>query len=356
MELLILPISAQRLWNRTAAVLDKALSMMGNPPSEWTIGGGTILAQRWAHRDSTDIDLTVPEGSLIQALGERLGGTLREDMYAIGAGHVSIGKTRHRIVFQDGTIDIAEMDSRPRHGDRVALLDGRHIRVKSSTQILRGKLERAQRKESPARDLFDMAVSAHAAPSALSAAANMLDPESIRAITAEWTASAYRLNQEAGVKLQNISPEYAAEKRDLTQRAVAGLRGSLYQEYRIETNQEAARFSAIAHDFGKHVVTAGEGNLREVANAHGIDEFIEMHAAGGAASILDEVARRLAARAPRTTILQWSTSSAAISHRTGERSTGGGVPDRSNPSGTARTTGPARAPEEPAHQKDGYTR
>ena len=68
MELLILPISAQRLWHRTAAVLDEALSMMGNPPGEWTIGGGTILAERWADRDSTDIDLTVPDGSLIQAL------------------------------------------------------------------------------------------------------------------------------------------------------------------------------------------------------------------------------------------------------------------------------------------------
>jgi hypothetical protein len=356
MELLILPTSAQRLWKRTAAVLDKALSMMGNPPSEWTIGGGTILAQRWAHRDSTDIDLTVPEGSLIQALGERLGGTLRKDMYAIGAQHVSIGKTRHQIVFRDGAIDIAEMDSRPRHGHQTALLDGRHVRVKSSTQILRGKLERAQRKESPARDLFDIAVAAQAAPSALSAAANMLDPESIRAITAEWTVSAHRLNQEAGAKLQNISPEYAAEKRDLTQRAVARLKGALYQEYRIETEQGTARFSAVAHDFAKHVVTADEGNLREVANAHGIDEFIAMHAVGGAASILDEVARRLAARAPRTTILQWSATRAGIAYPTGERTTGGGVPDRSNPPGIARTTGPAREPQEPAYQKDGYTR
>lgn len=349
MELLILPASAQGLWNRTAAVLDKALSMMGNPPGEWTIGGGTILAQRWAHRDSTDIDLTVPEGSRIQALGERLGGTLRKDMYAIGAEHVSIGKTRHQVVFEDGTIDIAEMDSRPRHGHQPALLAGRQVRVKSSTQILRGKLERAQRKESPARDLFDIAVAAHAAPSALSAAANMLDPESIRAITAEWTASAHRLDQEAGAKLQNISPEYAAEKRELTQRAATRLKESLYQQYLIETERRTARFSAIAHDFGKHVVTADAGNLREVANAHGIDEFLEMHAAGGAASILDEVAQRLAARAPSATVLQWPTTTLGMSHGTG-------VPHGSAPPGSAGTTGRAREPQEPAYQKDGYTR
>lgn len=338
MELLILPISAQRLWQRTAAVLDKALSMMGNPPGEWTIGGGTILAERWAHRDSTDIDLTVPDGSLIQALGERLGGTLPEDMYAVGAEHVSIGKTRHRAVFRDGTIDIAEMDSRPRHGHQLALLDGRPIRVKSSTQILRGKLERAQRKESPARDLFDIAVAAHAAPSALSAAANMLDPETIRAIAAEWTASSHRLNQEATAKLQNISPEYAPEMRELTQRAVARLQGSLYQECRIETEQGIARFSAVTRDFGKHVVTAEEGNLREVANAHGIDEFIQMHAPGGTASILDEVARRLGAREPGTTVLQWSAT-AGLAYPTGKHGMRGSVPDRANPSGTA---GPGR--------------
>ena len=235
-------------------------------------------------------------------------------MYALGAEHVSIGKTRHQVVFRDGAIDIAEMDSRPRHGHQIALLDGRQVRVKSSTQILRGKLERALRKESPARDLFDIAVAAHAAPRALSAAANMLDPETIRAITAEWIASSHRLNQEASAKLQNISPEYAPEKRELTQRAVARLQGSLYQECRIETERGIARFSAVTRDFGEHVVTAEEGNLREVANAQGIDEFIQMHAPGGAASILDEVAQRLGTREPGTTVLQWSATAGIAPH------------------------------------------
>lgn len=124
-------------------------------------------------------------------------------MYAIGAEHVSIGTTRHQVVFEDGTIDIAEMDSRPLHGHQTALLAG------------------------------------------------------------------------------------------------------------------TARFSAIAHDFGKHVVTADAANLRKVANAHGIDEFLEMHAGGGAASILDEVAQRLAARAPSATVLQWPTTTLGMSHGTG---------------------------------------
>ena len=182
MELLSLPSPARRLWRTTRGVLHRALSQMGRPQSCWHLGGGTILAQRWAHRESTDIDLTVPEGSRILELDKRFGGTLEADMYALGARDVLMGATLHRIVFDEGVVDIAELDSRPASGHRRVLIDGHEVAVKSTAQILRGKLERALKRESPARDLFDVAVAHHAAPHALASAVNMLDAETIRGV------------------------------------------------------------------------------------------------------------------------------------------------------------------------------
>ena len=52
---------------------------MSPPPSS---------ACRWGHRESTDIDLTVPVGTGIPTLDDRIGGTLRADMTAAGAADV----------------------------------------------------------------------------------------------------------------------------------------------------------------------------------------------------------------------------------------------------------------------------
>ena len=85
-------------------------------------------------------------------------------MLAAGAVDVVTGQTRHRVTFPEGSIDIAELDGRPAGGAASAAIEGREVAVKSTTQILRGKLERALRQESPVRDLFDIVVAHHADP------------------------------------------------------------------------------------------------------------------------------------------------------------------------------------------------
>ncbi len=88
MDRLTLPEPGASLWRRTANALERALQQTEWPVECWTIGGGTILAQRWAHRASTDIDLTVAQGTGIEALSERLGGSLQADMNEAGAAKV----------------------------------------------------------------------------------------------------------------------------------------------------------------------------------------------------------------------------------------------------------------------------
>ena len=110
--------------------------------------------------------------------------------------------------------------------NRVFEIESCEVTVKSATQILRGKLERALRQESPARDLFGGAVAHHADPDALAEAENMLGEDEIRQVKTHLNAHSFE--QEAKAKLTKVSPEYEPERRDSGGRGIAPVMEALY--------------------------------------------------------------------------------------------------------------------------------
>ena len=54
-----LPEPARELWLRTRRIISESLEELTGEEQGYRIGGGTILAARWQHRRSEDIDLTV---------------------------------------------------------------------------------------------------------------------------------------------------------------------------------------------------------------------------------------------------------------------------------------------------------
>ena len=305
MDQLTLPEPAAGLWRRTAQALGRALKQTEQRPVRWSIGGGTILAQRWGHRESTDIDLTVPAGSGIHTLDERVGGTLKVDMTAVGAADVSTGKTRHRIVFEKGSIDIAELNSRPAAGGTTAAIESCEVTVKSTTQILRGKLERALRQESPARDLFDVAVAHHADPDALAEAANMLGEDEIRQVKTHWRMNAHSLEQEAKAKLANVSAEYEPERRDPVGRAIARLEEALYVAVRIRATESELAIETRTTGRPARTIRTGYGETADTLERTGMGEFLNQHIAGGHRRVTQEGDGARARGETETTIIDW---------------------------------------------------
>ena len=305
MELLTLPEPAASLWRRASRALERALAQSERPPARWSIGGGTILAQRWGHRESTDIDLTVSAGTGIDRLDERVGGTLKADMTAAGAADVSTGRTRHRIVFEQGSIDIAELDARPAAGEVTAVIEGSEVSVKTTTQILRGKLERAMREESPARDLFDIAVAHHADPDALAQAANMLGEDEIRQVKTHWRINAHRLEHEAKATLAKASPEYEPERRDLVARAAARLEDARYQAVRIRAAQSGLTIETRTAGRRPTTIRTGHDKTADTLERTGIGEFLNRHTAGGRRRVTEDADAARARGGTETTILDW---------------------------------------------------
>ena len=308
MELLILPSPARELWTRVGQALSTALSQLGTPQRCWNIGGGTILAERWRHRKSTDIDLTVPLGSRIVELHERFGGTLKTDMTALGAKHLSFGETFLRIVFSDGVIDIAELDNRPSSGERLAVIDDFEVLAKSTTQILRGKLERALREESPARDLFDIVVAHYEDARALACAVNMLAPEQLRAVTNHWRTNAYRLDQEAWATLLEVHPDYERERRQLTARAVECLEGAVYQLVRIDMEGGMVAIHSRTRDFSSSSITLSQGEVFDTMTSLGMDCFLDHVSPSGARAVHGAIRQGFSKRVSDHAIFEWTAN------------------------------------------------
>ena len=305
MDRLTLPEPAAGLWRRAAPALERALGQTERPPTRWSIGGGTILARRWGHRESTDIDLTVPAGTGIHTLDDRVGGTLAADMTAVGAADVSTGKTRHRIVFERGSIDIAEMDARPTAGGEAAVIDGHEVTVKSTTQILRGKLERALREESPVRDLFDVAVAHHADPDALAEAANMLGEDEIRQVRTHWRMNAYSLRQEAGAKLTGVNPEYEAERRDPVGQAIERIGDALYLAVRIRAAEGGLTIETRTRGRPPRTIRTRCDEAPDALERTGMGEFLNQHVAGGRRRVTEAAEAAGSRPGTQTTVVDW---------------------------------------------------
>ena len=185
MDNLTLPEPAAGLWAEKRSIVHAI------PPETFGrsipphLGGGTILAARWKHRISTDIDVLLPgRNTLIDLLQDnernivnQLGGTPE----AVAAGRV-------KITFQHGFLDISTFRPDPPYGHAVALVDGKLENVLSSHQILSGKLKRVD--QLLVRDVFDVLTAADEDPAALAAAAGMVSQQRAAAIESAWRESA----------------------------------------------------------------------------------------------------------------------------------------------------------------------
>ena len=104
METLTLPEPVSQLWAAKREIIHSVPPEMFRDVIRPHLGGGTILAARWRHRLSTDIDVLLPgRNSLIDVLQEnddnivtRLGGTPE----AVGGGRV-------KIAFEHGRLDLS---------------------------------------------------------------------------------------------------------------------------------------------------------------------------------------------------------------------------------------------------------
>lgn len=301
MDRLTLPSPAADLWSRIGPELQRILQYLPNPPSRYMIGGGTVLAARWNHRTSTDVDLTIPGGSGMNALRHDADADVRGRMMKLGAAHAMLASHHHRIEFRQGIIEITETDPRPSRGHTTVECGRCAVDALSTTQILRGKLERSLRHEPPARDLFDVAAAEIEDPGRLRQAVNMLAPEHQRQVRAHWQNAEHRIRAEAVHDIHVIGPEYRDLRDDLTRRVLVVLRNTRYLKTTISRSGDDVRIATTSRTrTDTHRTTPDQ--LEATLQATGLEAYFE-NQPPGPTTIAERIRKALSQPAESPTIL-----------------------------------------------------
>ena len=177
-ERLILPEPARalhaRLWGTIAEYIDDLAGTIepdagdALPLPAWSFGGGTILAARWDHRQSHDLDVQLHTGLPLHDLAHGLAHdpTLTADAEIIHAGSELIEVRRGR-----ASIDLYQAPTTIAAGHRTGTVQGQPAGILPSAEILHGKL-RDRGLAMPTRDLLDLAVASETEATALEIAIN----------------------------------------------------------------------------------------------------------------------------------------------------------------------------------------
>ena len=173
-ETLQLPEPAQTLLAATFETVDAALRQVVPAGERWRLGGGTLLAARWGHRRSTDLDIFLPRDSGIAILDPRWNPDFVDAMRQVGATSVDVLASSLKFSFPSGRIEITQLDPVPDLPVIDAIADGRELAVYSNACVLTGKLH-GRGARLPARDIFDIAVARREDPDALRTAVNYID-------------------------------------------------------------------------------------------------------------------------------------------------------------------------------------
>lgn len=239
---LTFPAAAGGLWRRIGPAVREALAETAGTRAPYAIGGGSVLAARWNHRDSWDIDLLVspetPLGMLAAADNPR--SRFEARMREMGGTPVFNRDIQlWTVIFDDGERKLDVWASRPlfRVGEQEWTIDGRPEILLSNAQILRGKLERSD--EHPARDVFDFIEARDQDPGALEAAVNAVSRRLAESIAHKLHWAGPAIAAEARTSLRGVAEEPRVQPERLGNRGAKAVSGSIYASCRIETRDGA---------------------------------------------------------------------------------------------------------------------
>ena len=268
-EKLVLTEPSKTLWTAVRGQLDRLRRSYETRPASWMMGGGSILAARWRHRQSADIDLTTSANWQIEDLDRRDSNVFTEAMKPFGGSLTGYSKGSIRMSFPHGRLHVYKVPPSPAAGNAIAALDDRFFDVLSTTQILAGKLLN-RLTDAPARDLYDVVIARRRQPQQLEWAVNTLAPETQRDAALIWHTRRRNIERDAGRTLKPISPDTPLEVpvSDLVDSAIAAVNDACYETIDIEPAAPGRPANIVT-------VTAGGETRRIPVTRVAIDHTLE---------------------------------------------------------------------------------
>ena len=230
-EKLTLYGGARELFAKTHDALDEHVGKHAADGEGWKLGGGTVLAARWKHRESDDLDVlydadtdTAHFENKLQPAMEKAGGK------AGPWGELS------RIEFEDQHIDLMKGAPSPGAGHAKATVDGHATTVLSSVQILSGKL-RNRALDPPVRDVYDIAVCGIEEPESLEMAINGLYPAKLDSVILGWKMNEATHARDAATQIRGEPKRLEPVRAKPAQYAILAAENAIYREVVIAADR-----------------------------------------------------------------------------------------------------------------------
>ena len=231
-EALQLPDKTAALWPRLGAWLERALYPRVEPTAV-KLGGGVVLAARWHHRQSHELDIVIPAEATLWELKPAL------DEMAEGLGsdgyeyHEQRDEYRARFLTegQVQTLAIWAGGVAPPRAEASASICGRDGVALSTSQILVTKLQRGE--FALAKDVIDVVSAARLDSPSLETAVNTLTPPRARLIAATWDRAGTTIAWRASAEFSDAVIETTA----LGPRGADAIIASLYEQIDIGVSE-----------------------------------------------------------------------------------------------------------------------
>ena len=325
-EHLKLPDNAKALWEATREITRGGIAALTAREAEYAIGGGTVLAARWKHRRSRDIDIVVAEETNPGSVLSRPESAFRTEMERLGA--TVSRKARGKLVSAEWPgqkVDIWATTPMPATGAKPAIVDGRSETLLTTTQILRGKLERGE--DCVVRDVYDVVRARELDRPSVVAAVNGAGPLWARTIAGIWEAAKTKIARDAGA-LDTAMPIERPEQ--LGADAAGVLRDAIYTKVEIKVERNVVILHGTT-GFGEEKPIPITGNRDSAFEELGVIGYLADQGKDGRQA-LEHALKQLAGG----TATQWNAGP-----RSGPRSGLGGqvsvdAPQRPDPIGAYR--------------------
>ena len=266
-----LPEPAAEAWNRHREAIQRVADGAGRK-GRLLLGGGTVLAARWKHRRSTDIDVLVPDRN---AINDSHPGQ-RNDLAGATGGRVE-GKWRDRIKVKVGAtmLDVCAMEPQLPGLEGREEIDGRSETVLATAQILRGKLNRTQ--QVLARDAFDLVTASKADPKALQHAVNALDETETLVVAVNLKQGNGRIARDAPEVLLDVRGTDGGTFEELGNRAASAVTQSRYSRVTITLEESTVAIERITRNGEQYRDECHSEELGTALRETGIGEYLNVN-------------------------------------------------------------------------------
>ena len=265
-----LPRPAAALLLDTHAILDEHVTPHTPGGEGWKLGGGTVLAARWKHRESFDLDIQIHPHTERAHLDRKANPGLWRKMYAAGATSIDMEATPTIVFGVRGRIEFVEARPTPRHGHRLERLPSGDAVLLASSQILTGKLvHRAT--NAPVRDLYDLAVGHRTDPEATAIAVNALTAYQVRMAVRSWERREAGYRNEARTELSGVPVDFVSITENPVLHARDALAAARYRGITVSVARSGVVVRFRNREFGKQLVYKSRDEARIGFEASGLN-------------------------------------------------------------------------------------